>query len=289
MKRGFHRAATLVLTVGAAALAGCGGEELAGKGNVSFTTWGEEYIEKEIPATTFEDGWSIDYWKFLVVIGDITIADGAGAVGAQMKGTKLFNHVTEGTKKIVDFGDLEAKAWTQVSYEVRPAATDTELGGASADDLMRMQAGGYSVYVEGEATKGAEKKTFQWGFTTATRYADCEGDKDGKLTRGVLVTNGGTDTVELTIHGDHFFYDDLQSPNAAVRFNAIAAADADLDGEVTLAELSMKQLVNIDPADGGYGTGSFDDVNELGAFVTALSRTLGHFRGEGECFAAALK
>jgi hypothetical protein len=273
--------------MGALALAGCGGEGPAGEGSVTFTTWGEEYIEKEIPAAIFEDGWSVRFSKFLVVIGDLTIADEAGGVGARRNETKLFDHVAPGTKKVVDFSDLEAKAWTKVSYEVRPAATDTGLGdGATADDLAMMRMGGHSVYVEGEATKGAEKSTFKWGFSVATEYADCEGDRDGKPTRGVIVTNGGTDTVELTIHGDHFFYDDLQSPSAVVRFDAIASADADMNGEVTLAELSMKKLVDIDPADGAYGTGAAGDVNDLGAFVTALSRTLGHFRGEGECFAA---
>jgi hypothetical protein len=282
----FQRAAMMVLTVGAAALAGCGGEEPAGKGGVSFTTWGEKYVENQIPEIAFEDGWSVQYSKFLVAIGGIRIADEADAVGAQMSTSRLFDHVAPGTKKVAEFGDLEAKAWTKVSYEIRPAQADTELGdGAAMEDLTMMRMAGYSVYVEGAAMKGAEKKTFAWGFSTATRYADCEGDKDGKITRGVLVTNGGTDTVELTIHGDHFFYDDLQSPEASVRFNAIAAADADMNGEVTLAELSMRKLVDLDPAEGAYGTGAAGDVNDLGAFVTALSRTLGHFRGEGECFA----
>ncbi|WP_235880097.1 hypothetical protein [Polyangium aurulentum] len=286
----FSRTTKILLTMGAVALAGCGGEEPAGQGSVSFTTWGEEYIEKEIPAAVFEDGWSVRFSKFLVVIGDVTIADEAEAEGARRKETKLFDHVAPGPKKVEDFRDLEAKAWTKVSYEVRPAAADTALGdGATADDLAIMKMGGHSVYVEGEATKGAEKKTFKWGFSTAIEYADCEGERDGKPTRGVIVTNGGTDTVELTIHGDHFFYDDLQSPNAVVRFNAIASADADMNGEVTLAELSMKPLVDIDPADGAYGTGAVSEVNDLGAFVTALSQTLGHFRGEGECFAAAPK
>lgn len=38
--------------------------------------------------------------------------------------------------------------------------------------------------------------------------------------------------------------------------------------------------------DGAYGTGAAANVNNLREFVTALSRTLGHFRGEGECFAS---
>jgi hypothetical protein len=263
---------------------GCGAEEPTGMGSASFTTWGEDYIEKEIPASEFADGWTVKFTKFLVVIGGVRVADSTGAVGGQMETTKLIDHHAPGVKPVITFENLTAKPWTDVSYSIRPANMTTALGeGATAADLTMMTDQGYAVYVEGSAEKGAEKKTFRWGFTVPTVYAQCVGDKDGREIKGVLVTNGGTDDVELTIHGDHFFYDDLQSPDAALRFDAIASSDADGNGEVTLAELTQKKLIDIDPSSGGYGTGILANVNDLGAFVTALSRTLGHFRGEGEC------
>ncbi len=278
--------ATTILCLGAMHLAGCGKGEPAGLGDVAITTWGEGYIEEELPASAFEDGWTVRFSKFLVVLGGVQVADDASAIGAEMKTTKLFNHVAKGVKPLVTFEDLEAKPWTNVSFEIRPAGADTELGeGASAADLDAMNQGGFALWTEGEATLGAVKKTFRWGFGVPTTYTECKGEKDGRETPGVLVTNGGVDTVELTIHGDHLFYDDLQSPNAKLRFDAIASADTDNDGEVTLTELAAKKLVDIDPADGAYGTGSAGDVNDLGAFITDLSRTVGHFRGEGECFA----
>lgn len=269
----------------AATAMGCGGDDADGEGNVTFTTWGEGYIEEEIPAADFEDGWSVRYSKFLVVIGGVQIADDQGAIAAEMKGSMLFDHKAAGPKPVTRFDALPAKAWTKVSYRVPVVGDETSLGeGATAEDLAAMKAGKYAVYVEGEAQKGAVTKTFQWGFGAPTLYADCEGDKDGKVTPGVVVTNGGTDEVELTIHGDHLFYDDLQAESAKLRFEAIAAADADGDGAVTQAELAAVKLVSIDPANGGYGTGAAGDIDDLGAFVAALSRTLGHFRGEGECF-----
>lgn len=268
------------------ALPGCGGDGPLGKGTVEFTTWGEEYIEKEIPSSVFEDGWAVRYSKFLVVIGGIRIADDEGKVGAEHKGATLVNHVSPGVKKLFSFPDLDAKAWSDVSYAIRPAADDTEAGeGATEADLAMMKQGGYSVHVEGEASKDGAKKTFQWSFAVPTAYTDCKGDKDGKVTSGVIVTNGGTDAVELTIHGDHLYYDDLQATNAKVRWSAIASSDKDMDSAVTQAELAAVKLVEIDPKDGAYGTGAAGDVNDLGAFVRALSRTVGHFRGEGECFA----
>ncbi|HVK67438.1 MAG TPA: hypothetical protein VM694_23290, partial [Polyangium sp.] len=189
------------LCLAAALLAGCGAEEPAGFGDVAITTWGEGYIEEEIPASAFEDGWSIKFSKFLIVLGGVRIADDTGAVGAELKTTRLVDHVTPGVKPLVTFTGLEAKPWTQVSFEVRPAATDTELGdGATAADLDAMKQGKYAVWAEGEATQGAVKKTFRWGFGVPTMYAECKGEKDGRETSGVLVTNGGVDNVELTIH-----------------------------------------------------------------------------------------
>jgi hypothetical protein len=38
-------------------LLACGEE--TGAGDVAFTVWGEEYIEQEIPAEEFEDGFSV--------------------------------------------------------------------------------------------------------------------------------------------------------------------------------------------------------------------------------------
>jgi hypothetical protein len=91
--------------------------------------------------------------------------------------------------------------------------------------------------------------------------------------------------VQLTIHGDHLFFDDLQSPEAKMRFDAMAAADnlgiAGADGQVTLEELAAVDLTELPPDQ--YGTGGVGNVRNLRDFVTALVRTVGHFRGEGEC------
>jgi hypothetical protein len=265
-------------------ITGCGG----GTGAVSFSTWGEEYIEDVIPASEFEDGWEVSYDKFLVNIGHVTVADAAGDTGARMAGTMIFNHQLSGEKSVFSAADLAAGRWEKVSYEIPVADAAAALAdGVTEEDKSLLVDDGASVYVIGSATKGAETKTFEWAFAVGTLLDDCKGERDGKETLGALVTNGGTDQIQLTIHGDHLFYDDLQSPNALLRFDPIAAADANADGEVTLEELSAVKLFDIDV--GTYGTGSVDDVNDLGAFVIALSQTVGHFRGEGECFSKPLK
>jgi hypothetical protein len=253
-----------------------------GAGTVAFTTYGEDYIEKEIPAADVEDGWSIRYDKFLVALGEVTV-DGA----AKMPGYKLFSMKQPGDKPVVTFAGVGAKAYPHVSYSIAPAtgAIESTDGVTEADKTM-MVTSGYSVYVEATATKEAVTKKYAWGFTARTLYDHCKGELSGKETDGVVVTNGGTDLVQLTIHGDHLYYDDLQSKEAKVRFGNIAAADANGDGTITLEELAAVQLAAIPAEQGAYGTGSAAGINDLRAFVEALSRTIGHFRGEGECVAS---
>ena len=61
------------------------------------------------------------------------------------------------------------------------------------------------------------------------------------------------------------------SQEAVVRFDNMAAADANSNGEVTLEELAQVKLVDV--AEGTYGTGSASHVDDLGAFVQALTTT----------------
>ncbi len=277
-----------VLSLGLAGLLGCGDDTSTPSGAVgtlTFTSWGEEYIEQGIPAAEFADGFSVRYDKFLIVLGGISVADDEGNVAASDDKFYVIDHVEPGVKEIVKFEGLEAKAYPKVSYIVAGAARDQMVlvGSVSEADADMMASNGYHVYVEGTLTDGTgAEKTFRWSYDVPTLLDDCEGELDGKETVGAVVTEGGDDVIELTVHGDHFFYDDLQAADAVVRGQAIFDADADMDGEITQAELSAVSLIDL-PAD-QYGTGGVDGVNDLGAFVSFLSRTLGHFRGEGECF-----
>lgn len=265
------------------ALGGCGGE-----GSVAFTAWGEDYIERGIPVdspeeTGFVDGWALTYTRFLVVLGEVTLAKQTGEVGPTQDAPRVVDLVRPGPVPLFTFEGVPAGKWDRVSYAVVPATPLAVPAGAiDASDVERLRAGGLSVFVEGRGTSGAVTKRFAWGFTTDTRYEHCINPDFGE---GVTVPTGAEEVVQLTQHGDHFWYDDLQSPEASLRFQAIADADADGDGDVTLAELDAVPLTFL-PL-GQYGTGSARHVKTLKDFVTALGRTVGHFRGEGDCLSRA--
>jgi hypothetical protein len=248
-------------------------------GALTITTWGEDYIEQELPADAFEDGWRVKYTKFLITFSAIRMADADGVLGADLGGSVVFDMTKPGPTTIAALTDVPVLRYDDISVAVKPASAASTGGGAiAADDLARMQQDGWSVYVEGSATSTAGVvKGFTWGFTTATAYEGCEPVDGG----GVVVPAGGSATAQLTVHGDHYYYDDLQSADAKLRFDAIAAADKNGDSDITPAELEAVALSDL-PAT-LYKTGSVPGVRTLRDYVAALSRTLVHFQGEGEC------
>lgn len=276
----------LLLATSLTAACACSEANDTGTGTVTFTAWGEDYIEDEIPSDAFADGWSVKYDRFLVVLTDIEVRAQTGGEGGDLHESQCLDLTEPGPHELGTL-ELDARAWTRVGYEFHTATTETTAQTSASDSERKLMLnGGYSVFASGTATNGDESKTFAWGFTSETSFTNCVADIDGKETEGFVLGRGGAETVELTIHGDHLFYDDLGSPDAKRRFAPIAAADADEDGEVTLEELRNVELIDI--PEGTYGTASFSDVNDLGAFITALTATLGHFRGEGHCTSTVL-
>ena len=265
-----------------------------GTGTVTVTTWGELLIEDGLGSDIFPaDHWSVKYTKFLLVYHSVAIADEDQHVGAQLAHPLVFDMTKKavGAPKTLGTYQLEAKAWPNVSYQMGPITADATAGDlATAADVALLQTDQATVHVEGIATSPAGlQKAFSWSFATPTYFEGCHGEQDGKEVDGVIVTNGGTQNVELTVHGDHLFYDDLQSEEAVPRFQALADADANNDGLITLQELDQVPLYTIPLDKGTYGTGALGDVNTLGDYERTLSRTIGHYRGEGSCNSKSVK
>ncbi len=257
-------------------------------GRVTFTTWGEDFIEQGIPREEFpQDHYSVKYSKFLVVYHAVTISDDDGAVVAGLEHPLVFDLTRKSLGRRLTLGsfELEAKNWRQVSYQLGPISKDARPGELATDDDVRLlQSEQASLHVEGLATAPSGKsKHFSWSFSPATLFSGCHAPQNGQEVEGVLVTSGGDQEVELTMHGDHLFYDDLQSSGAVMRFAALAAADSNGDDEVTLEELDRVPLYTLDPTLGSYGTGALGSVNTLGDFERTLAETTGHYRGEGSC------
>lgn len=263
----------LSIAIGIAALslpallgAACSDDD-AGVGTLEVTTWGEEYIEEGIPASALEDGWAIRYHAFVVSLGGVDAAGelvpGAWAVDL----TRTGPHVL--ATEEVPAGDI-----APLAYTIRPLGSSATNLNVDAALFAEMQNEGLSVYVEGTATKGASTIDFAWGFDVTASYYDCEAVE--------RVAKGGMGTAELTIHGDHLLYESLVDAEAGLRFQALADADANSDGEVTPAELaavSGNAFLALDHYDVPGGSG----IDNLWDYLSAQVATLGHIDGEGHC------
>lgn len=271
---------TLALVALTTAL-GCGSDT----GDVALSLWGEDYIQDAIPARTptaagFENGWSLRYTKFLVNLGEMRLASSDGTVAGSLAGYRVFDlHTLHGPLSIGAFSGVAAQRFDAFSYAIAPATMSSTAGNATAADVTLMQTNRYSVYLEATVSKaGVPDVSIRWAFTPRVDFSACH-DPSGQP--GVAVPSGGSVGAQVTVHGDHLFYDDLENPEALIRFDAIAAADANGDHEVTLDELAQVQLTSLPMTQ--YGTGPIPNVRTLRDFVTYLVATIGHFNGEGHC------
>ncbi len=240
-----------------------------GSGTWAVETWGEEYIEEEIPAADVDDGYTIVFDEFLVAMSGVALVDGNGDEVATIDSQQVFDMAQAGPHAVGD-ADVPATFYDHVDMVLSPAS-DAVAGNATDAQLAWMNDNGLSVSASGSATLGGDTFTFAWDFDTSTHYA-CEPD--------LTIADGGEGSTQLTIHGDHLFYDDLEDPDAGVAFQALADADGDGDGD---GEITRAELEAVDLATTGYGVGQYSEVTDLWTFVSHLTRTLGHIDGEGHC------
>lgn len=248
-------------------------------GTLKSTVYGEEFIERGIPADNFEDGWSVEFDSFVVSIGDVSAS---ASDGAQVADPGVFivelAHDSEGNG--FELASLAAPAghYDRYAYRLIPSATPMNLN-ADARAATTMAAEGYSVWVRGTATKDSVVKTIDWGFSMKLAYAGCA--LGGTVDGDELV-------AQATIHADHLFYDDAISDEPNLAFQLIADADGaagePADGNISLAELEAVDIRGLPR----YQVGSLrdaegDSIDNLRQYIEHQVVTVGHINGEGHC------
>lgn len=230
--------------------------------------WGEDFIEQGIPAAEFVDGYAANFTKFLVVISDVTVASGDQPPVTNAPTEKVWDLALAGPF-VVNTQTVALADFNSTSYVIAPSASSVS-GNASVEDVQFMNDNGYSIYVQGTASNGVVSKSFSWGFNTDTLYRECE-------STGTWLSDTEME-IQLTIHGDHLFYDDAVSETPELRFNDIALADSDANGEVSAEELLNYDIESLT----FYDVGNLPIYN-LWDFIAHMTRTLGHIDGEGHC------
>lgn len=276
--------------------AGCSGVGATG-GTLVVSVEAESTVLGGIPAASaqnggegFADGWSLAYERFYVSIGAVRVAASAGdavTVPADAQGDRVFDLRASGPHVLFSADDVAAHRYDQVSFRSVPAGAATTFEDTiPSDDRAAMN--GVSTWITATATRGTERIRIDWKFDRGFEYRDCEGPTD-RPGLGTVVASGGTTSLRITIHGDHWYWQALGVEGSPTRFDAIAHADGNTlpyrgngDGETTLDELGVVLLADIPATDGTYDPAG-RPVTTLADFMRWTTGTNGHIDGDGVC------
>ena len=238
-------------------LAGCTGE-------TELRVFGESFAEEGIPAAELRDGWEVRFDELLVALGDVRVSGDPSSVLGDWHvfdiavGSGGAGHLLS---TLVDQREIDG-------VHFRVGSPGTVAGGnASNAQAEMLRDSGFAIFASGEASKDGQTVGFEWGIPMDLSY-DCPVDANER---------GAPETVELTMHADHLFADDLEvAPELA--FDVVAGADNDRDGLVTPDELRDVELATLS----AYQT-SRADIEDLWTFIGNLALTIPHVDGEGTC------
>lgn len=233
-----------------------------GGGTWEVSVSGAGGVEDAIPAASFADGCSVSFSLVNVVFTSIALHDADSPVAEALAGPAVWELTEPGPHRVAS---LEAHAgyYDRVQVTVAPAAGATLNGLDSYDEAS-------SVVVAGTLSGPDRTVAFDWRFALDQSWL-CE-------PADLTLPPGGADSTVVTVFGDHLFYDGLVNADAVLRGLPMLAADADVDGAVTLDELAA-----VDVAPLGYRVGGRADVTTLRDHVEALAAQMVHLDGATEC------
>jgi hypothetical protein len=220
---------------------------------------------------TTVDGWHVSFERFLVSVGGMSLG-GHGIGGrdadesacnsySDARYQRLIDLVVPGQQKLSDVYGLGACG---LRLRLRPPNADDLLGeGVSAQDLAFMRVEDtdeiatherQSVHVRGLAKRDAVTIHFDWSFRTNLSLHGCADASGIGYASDVALIGGEVLTRAVVIHGEELFHAG-RTDASPLRFDALAAADADGDHVITLSELGA---IDGPPPEADAGFGAVD-------------------------------
>ncbi|MDC0685662.1 hypothetical protein [Sorangium atrum] len=295
----------MVAACALALVAGCGDESGATSetGAVQIFVEPEDTIPEGLEPGTGEeniaDGWKVTYERFLVTIGNVRAArsDAEETLGDASVFVLDLKNAPATRYVIANFQDVSAVRWDRFGFDLPNAKAGVKtLPPTTAADVDLMVEGGYSLFFEGSIEKAdgescpppggacvpAARVRFSWGLSAGTSFDDCA-TEDG--INGFSVPTSGTVAVKPTIHGDHWFFDNITAGVELTKRYAQYIADSDLDGdgETTIDELKQVNAADVFGDEYNLAGASGGPIETAYDYVVAQARTLGDFQGDGEC------
>jgi hypothetical protein len=314
----FRFVSAAALALSSSFVAGCGDSE-GGKGSLRIIADREEFLTDGLLAgegvVNIRDGWDVTFDHYLVALGEVALRSSSGKqIESEYVTVVDLTAVPAAGEELWVMEDIPAGRW-DFFFETPRAGAGTQRHSAVNQELFQRmvderltyairgtltQAGGVSCPPRALATipEGAapvrQNRTgddcyenpsvvFDFGVELDTLYGPCEVDH----LPGVVITRDVTESVALTIHGDHIFFNGFPegSEGGVLRLAQwIADADLDLDGVVTEEELHDIPMSSVAEFDDRYSAGGSPlELHDLWDYVQAQLKTQGHYQGEGEC------
>jgi hypothetical protein len=194
------------------------------------------------------DGWTIHFERLLVGLGNISLEGDACNDYANAGYDRLFDFTRPGTEKL---GEVYGLGGCDIQFRIRSPSTDTllENGTTAADREFMRDFGNVGplpmgvplprtvAYLRGVATRSNETKRFDWKFAGRISLAHCIGGANTSETSFVQLKAGDDFRSKISFHGEGLFREGIDD-NAALRFDPLAGADANGDGDITLEEIA---------------------------------------------------
>lgn len=299
---------------------GCSSDSEAGTGSLTVLLEPEDVIVDGISAGTgpdeIHDGWSVQFESYIAAVGDIDLYLSTDE-SVEAKAGDVFvvdlKDLPASGEALWQFESLEAGSWEFHYLSAGAARGAVQHESVSDDDFELMVESDFTYLVRGTltsddgkscppaslATPGDEEPSgtdeagnacyerpsvdFVIMGAEETRFGPCEIDG----VSGVAIPDGGSQTVAISLHGDHLFFNGFPegSEGGVARYGQwLADCDLDLDGTVTTEELDAIPLRDLPQIDDRYQLGATPiTLVTVYDYVLAQFKTQGHYQGEGEC------
>jgi hypothetical protein len=287
----------LVAIASVALAAGCGDDDGGdngggGDGNLTVVLGAEETIPEGLESGDCDecilDGYSVSFSKYIVAVGFVDMNQVGGANPQSSSDVGVAEFITVNQDELTVFNNIATGQYTEFGYETPiPEAGVTNINEVAQADIDDMVENRWSYIIEGTLTQVSDDATidFEIKANAAAVYTDCALETEPEP--GVPVESNST--AEVTIHGDHVFFNGF--PEDETQIQRLAAwmwqvgQERDTDGVITQED--FEAAINVDelfPADTYTLTGSpVSPINNAWDFVRAQLGTQGHIFGEGEC------
>ncbi|HET8938680.1 MAG TPA: hypothetical protein VFN67_34780 [Polyangiales bacterium] len=302
-------------------LAACSDEASDASGTLSVLLEPEDVISHGLEAgdgaDNIRDGWSVSFDKYLLALGHIDVHLGSDeavtAEDASVFVVDLTQLPTAGLE-LWKVRDLRTGRW-EFFFEQASAKSGAKRHDSSTEsDFQHMVDNDYTYFLHGKLSHpqgrscppveiaepgdkepngqksannpcyDAREIRFELGAEAQTVFGPCETDG----VPGFSVAADSQQTVSVTIHGDHLFFNGFPEggEGGVTRLGQwLADCDLNLDGTVTRAELEQITPAQLPELDQRFQLGGspIAPLKNMYDYVRSQLKTQGHINGEGEC------